>query len=85
MHPTRARKLRALVYTGLAGGLVGVSTYSAAAHGNASSHCAPLPGQTVSWDADDLVLEDLTPVQDALSDTASALPAADPGASDPGL
>lgn len=82
MHPTKAGKLRALVYTGLAGGLVGVSTYSAAAHGNASSHCAPLPGQTITWDADDLVLDDLVPPRDVPSTTELALPVTDREASD---
>ena len=56
MDPKTTRKLRALVYTGLAGGLVGVSTYSAAAHGNAySTDVLPEP---ISWQADDIVMAD---------------------------
>lgn len=54
MDPRTTRKLRALVYTGLAGGLVGVSTYSAAGHGNAYSTDV-LPDQ-VTWQADDIVI-----------------------------
>jgi hypothetical protein len=65
MDPKKAQKLRALVYTGIATGLVGVSTYSAAAHGNASSH-SPANGQTISWQADDFVVsEQATKVVDA--------------------
>ncbi|WP_374674258.1 hypothetical protein [Ideonella sp.] len=54
MDSNKTRKLRALVYTGLAGGLVGVSTYSAAAHGNAYSTDV-LP-EHISWEADDIVV-----------------------------
>lgn len=55
MDPKKAKKLRALVYTGLAGGLVGVSTYSAAAHGNASTRSV-VDGQQITWQADDFVV-----------------------------
>lgn len=61
MDPKTTRRLRALVYTGLAGGLVGVSTYSGAAHGNASSHCVQLPGQDAAWWADEPRREDPLP------------------------
>mgnify|MGYP000302345318 CR=1 FL=1 len=62
MNPKKTRRLRALVYTGLAGGLVGVSTYSGAAHGNASSH-GLLRGQDATWWADEPRREDPLPPQ----------------------
>ena len=51
----RKKSLRALVYTGLAGGLVGVTSMSAAAHGNASSHV--VDSEVLSWQADDFVVK----------------------------
>jgi hypothetical protein len=59
MDPKKSKKLRALVYVGLAGGLVGVSTMSTAAHGNASSHT--LGTKSINWQADDFkVVDDKT-------------------------
>jgi hypothetical protein len=55
MDKKNTKKLRALVYVGLAGGLVGVSTMSAAAHGNASSHY--LLAKPLTWQADDFVVD----------------------------
>lgn len=50
--------LRKLVYAGLAGGLVGVWSVSAAAHGNASSHA--YNGQELNWQADQVVVDTAT-------------------------
>ena len=57
MDQKKSKKLRALVYVGLAGGLVGVSTMSAAAHGNASSH--GIDTQSISWQVDDFTVVDV--------------------------
>ena len=51
MDAKKSKKLRALVYVGLAGGLVGVSNYSAAAHGNAYSNNTN--GAEITWQADE--------------------------------
>lgn len=61
MDPKNSKKLRALVYVGLAGGLVGVSTMSAAAHGNASSNFNLW--DRISWQADDIVIDQQTKQQ----------------------
>ena len=54
-------KLRKLVYAGLAGGLVGVSGMSLAAHGNASP--ATQNGTKITWDAEDFVVQDAAPAK----------------------
>lgn len=54
--PRGNSKLRTLVYTGLAGGMLGVCGMSLAAHGNASP--ASPSGQKLSWEADNFVVSD---------------------------
>lgn len=49
-------RLRALVYAGLAGGMVGVCGLSVAAHGNASPASAHSAG-SLTWNADDFVVQ----------------------------
>jgi len=55
MDKKNAKKLRTLVYVGLAGGLVGVTSMSASAHGNASSHT--IHAKKLTWQADDFVVD----------------------------
>lgn len=62
MDPKNSKKLRALVYAGLAGGLVGVSTMSASAHGNASSHGTITK---IKWQADEIVVDQQAKQQEA--------------------